>query len=580
MADKDFDMKGWEQVKGEVADLESKRGVLRARFDKLEEIYFMDWKSKDPNVSETISPDGRNKVDGASMLLTAAVPTFNVPKDKNNPDAEHLSSQMEKAANRMWAQSNSVQSTAVETDLAFSGFMYDEITARVISTKDMLNATKEAEKQAKQDATSYSKEYWKAEIEAAEQRSERTPYLFEALYPKIANPVWSRNEVLALYTKTEMRVADVRKDYGERGTKDLVTRKEWELVKVAEWFDKVYRYTWIDDASQPIYAEPHGLGFLPAASVKVKGKKFFDREERKNEPFLFSVLTSGIWPLQNAMLTAMANNVTALINSAFVFKPENAEAQLDTIRHEIIGNVIRAPGSLTPLSKELINRDTIEMWQMIDGIFEESTIYGQALGERVGGNAPFSMVALLAQAGRLPIVPVQRALRLILAQLMEIAFRWWKAEGKSYSYVADFKPGDIPTVIDFDVEVEPDLPQDKVQMANVVQGLTGGEDPILPKRWGREFLGEGQSDEIQKEIWTERTAQMAYALGQEMLLQRLMQKGQPNQPDTQPQQPPVGNAQGIPGGEQGMPVPPQTMPPELEQEEPGAMPGGPYATQP
>ena len=332
---------------------------------------------------------------------------------------------------------------------------------------------------------------------------------------------------------------------------------------VEEWFDKTSRYTWIDGIDIPIYAEPHGLDFLTAASVRVKGKRFFDKPERQNEPFLFSVLTSGIWPLQNSMLTAMAENVTKLINSAFIFKPDNSDAVLETIHHEIIGNVVRANGSLTPMAKDLINKDTSQLWQLIDNIFQESTMRGQDAG--IGGSSPFSMVALLGQMRRLPIIPVQRSLRVILAQLMEIAFRWWKKEGKTYNYVADFKPAEIPDVIDFDVTVEPDLPQDKVQMAGVVESLTRGEDPILPKRWGREFMGEGQSDEIQKEIWTERIAEMAFQMGGQQLLQQLMQPPPPpDNADSSTVPPDDRSAQNMGGPTNGMPVSPEVMPPEMQ----------------
>jgi len=576
----DYDVKGWEAVKAEAKELESQRGILITRFEEIEKIYFMDWKSN--SITETISPDGRNKVNGAVMILTAAGPTWDVPQDKNNPDAERLSSRMEKAANQMWNASNRAQSNRVETDLAFSAFMYDEMTARVTSTQDMLDAIKEAAKEAEGEE-GYNETYWKAEIEHAERRAEATPYLFEALYPKIAHPLYSRSELLALYTKTEMRVADVRKDYGERAVKALIGKKDYTSVDVCEWYDKSYRYTWIDGTKEPIFAEPHGLGFLPAASVKVKGRRFYDKAERRNEPFLFSVLTSGIWPLQNAILTAIATNVTSLINAGFVFKPESPEAELSTIHHEIIGNVVRVPGTLAPLSKELISSDTMELYRLINTIMENSTISGQALGSQMNATMAFSLASMLAQAGRLPIIPTQKAMETILAQLMEIAFRWWKQEGKTFAYVSNFKPADIPNVVSFDVTVEPDLPQDKVQMAGVVSNLTGGEDPILPKRWGREFMGEGQSDEIQAEIWTERTANAAFAIGQQMILEMLKQ----------PQQPPSGAPQmgernlggemgeGMPQGGPGMPRAPMTSAPMMQPETPeGVMERGMNAPEP
>lgn len=51
------------------------------------------------------------------------------------------------------------------------------------------------------------------------------------------------------------------------------------------------------------------------------------------------------------------------------------------------------------------------LWQFSDMLKSseaESTLYRQTLGEPLGSNAPYSMVSLLNQAGRLPLVPLQR----------------------------------------------------------------------------------------------------------------------------------------------------------------------------
>ena len=562
----DFDMTGFEAVKKEFAEATSNRGELVTRFDGIEEIYFMDGKGSGVS-GETISPSGRNKVDQATMLLTAGRPEFSVPRDKNTPDADKLSSTLEKAATKMWNASNAEQRMVVERELAFSAFMYDEMSARVLSTKDMLDALTEARDAAKEQ-DGYDERRWDADIEHAKRRMERTPYLIEPLYPKTAIPIYSRNELLAMGTSTEMRVADVKKDYGARVINQVAGQKDWATVTVNEWFDKTYRYTWLDKQDTPIYAEAHGLNFLPAASVRVKGKRFFTEVKRQNEPFLFSLLTSGMWPAENKMLTAWVKNVTGMINAGFYYKKANAEDTLETIPHNVIGAVVHGQGSLQPLSKDLINRDSLELWQLMNSIVGESTMQAQDAG--IGGSAPFSMVALLSQIRRLPIIPVQQAEQVLLADLLEIMFRWMQHEKRDYD---ELKYAEIPNVIDVDVMLEPDLPQDKVQMATVVDSLTRGDDPMFDKEWGRAFMGEGQSEEIQKKIWTEKSAQAAFQQTAQQLLKMLAEGGLSNQERadvagelTMRQKNFIEHGQdpNRPTPQQGMPVEAQVMPNEMQ----------------
>jgi len=141
----------------------------------------------------------------------------------------------------------------------------------------------------------------------------------------------------------------------------------------------------------------------------------------------------------------------------------------------------------------------------------ESTIYAQALGEPLGGNAPFSMVSLLHQAGRLPLVAPQKLVGWALANSMELAFKWLKESGKkkhAISYqgqTVELSSDEIPDDIQFQVRLDISMPGDKLdQVGAAVQALT---TKLASKRYVREnILDIDASDEMDEEIWSEDAA--------------------------------------------------------------------------
>ena len=560
----DLNLTGLKEVQAQAKNLKDTMSKRKENWAEIEDMVFMraTTKSSDPGVKLTIDPGPRNKTLGTANLLTAALPTWNVPREKNDPDAETRSSKIEHAANTMWARSNHIQGKRIERQMILSAIAYDEIHLRVVSTKDILDATKGNMAKAA-EGENYDERMWQAEIEQARRINERTPYLFKLIPPPVCYPLWSAvGPLIAHYTESDMLVADAKHEFGDRAAKAIGSKQDFKTVTVCEWWDKVYRYTWFSDASDdPIYAEAHGLIFLPIVSQRVVGSDLFLDVARQNEPFLYGVLKSGVWKAKNSILTAVTTNLMALINAGWYYQKQDAEDTLASIDFGVIGNVLQGKGTLTPMAKNIVDQNTQALWSILDGLFEESTIYGTALGEKLAPNMTFSETALLAQQGRLPIVPLQSALKESLAGAMEIAFRWMKVEGGKYDMLGGLKVKEIPDMIEFDVVVEPDLPQDKLMQSQVAQSVTTGPDPLTSKRWAREnVLNEGQSDDLQREIWMEQMGTAAFQAGiQETLIiakqaaeamtQMIVgqaQQGIPAPPTTMPQQ--------------GMPLPPTTQP--------------------
>jgi len=576
--DYDYDMNGLKAVQAEAKQVKENGAKRQENWPAFKRMVFQEWDEKpsDPSVKVTIHPGPRNKILGLRNLLASTAPQFNVPRDKNNPDAERISSALEHAANTMWNTSNRVQSKRTEADMAVSAGIYDEIHIDIISTNDILKSLQEAWEEAKKEQdydARFDAPRWEAKIERAKQTAERTPYLFRLANPEVIYPAWSGlGGMLARYSEVEMYVADVRHTYGSRAIPALAAcaKADYKTVTVCAWLDPAYKFVWLDEAKDtPIYAETHGLNFMPCVGYRVTGTDLFVDAKHTNEGFLYGVLKSGIWQAQNTMLTAARTALFGVgLNAPLFYQKADDQDELKPINRSVIGGVIQGRGSLRPLMNDIITKDFQALWSVFEGMFEESTIYGSALGEKLSATTTFSETALLAQQGRLPIVPIQKAMQESAAQAMNVAFMWMRSDKKGYGMIGNLQLTEIPSVIEFDVTVEPDLPQDKVQAGQVAASLAGGENPLMSQAWGRELLGEGQSDEMQHAIWTERMSGMAFEAGAAETLQMAVQAASAitgmvtgKTPPAPP--PPTGPAQGAMAQPEVMPpgqVPPEEMP--------------------
>jgi len=514
----ELDLTGWAEAQAEAKNLVTNFGTVKQRMQASEDAYFLEWKNKpkSPQVKSTISPAARIKVQGAVRLLTATSPKWEVPKEKNDPTAEQLSSRIEKFANSMWLKSNNIQQLRVEEDVALSAFLYDEIQARVISTLDLLDSIKTADADA-QKGDGYDEAKWKNEIASAEVAAKRTPFLYEAINPKIGYYIKSRLGLEAHYTETELLVADILAQFGQRAQGVLSGAKSYTTKTVCEWWDKTYHYVWVVGANEPIVAGKHGLPIIPVVAVRVEGSTLFTKPEQQNEPFLYTVMESGLIERQNEMLTVLFTNMAALMDAQFVHTKGSDQANSIEVNHNVIGGVVEVEpgGTFGPMTKNIFDPSVQKGLQLVDDLFDESTLYAQALGERVGGSDNFSLVSLLSQAGRLPLVPTQQALQTAFAALMEISFKWLKHDGQNAKYdYGEISAEEIPARLEFTVKVEPDMPQDKLQQAAIADQLTKGPDPMVSKSWARtHILNEGQSDALQKEIWSEQASSFAFQSG-------------------------------------------------------------------
>jgi hypothetical protein len=183
------------------------------------------------------------------------------------------------------------------------------------------------------------------------------------------------------------------------------------------------------------------------------------------------------------------------------------------------------------------------MWALSEQLGTESTIYKQVGGGGLGSGETFSSISLLSQSGRLPLVGIQRKAGWAIGDAMRIAFAILKADGSKYkarkdSVYAQLNKADIPDSLEIEVTLDADMPQDKLQQANIFNILQGK----ISQEWLMEnILNIRQPAEMQRQLMTEQATQMHLQMymqkqaqqmqqAEQMAQQQAMQQMQPPQP--------------------------------------------------
>lgn len=561
-----------QEIKDKFQEILARATTLREQFKlrdtmlaEIRQMFHMEWQNQgsDDWIKASMSPSAYNAAIGAVRLLNAAGPQFNVPFEEADPEQKTLSELIETAAKALWHGSGGVTKRPPHHEISLSSILYAEICGSITKTADLLDQAN-----ASTSKGNIARMTWIAN---------ETPYLFKIYNPDTCYPdvdffglrgllrrvVTTWGEVLDTWGKAAQDVAGISKS----ADGNAKIRKREEKVTVNDWYDYDVRAYWLDEAAdKPIYLDAHGLGFMPVVSQVTDGSYLFDKPELQRFPFLYSMWKSGLWKRENLTLTAIFTLVQTLAVSPqnVLITPEDNRTLV--IDRSVPGGVIQLkPGEdLKPLLEKIFDPSLVQALTMAQQINEQSTISRVTLGGQPNTAMPYSSVSLLAASGRVPLVPTIDMGGLAIADMVKIALRWIKADKKSTTAylkakTIEIKPADIPDRIVLHCTLEPDIPTDKLQQANIVKALTEGATPSVSQRWAREnILNIGQSANMDKEIWMEKRL-LAQA---QLELQRLVQQVQ--QSPTQPSPANAGagaqgpyqmSGGGQPQGEQVSPYP-------------------------
>ncbi len=485
--------------------LVAEHGARDTMFEEIRQMFHMEW-SKYPAgdwIKPTMSPGAFNAVVGTTRLMTSTEPSVSVPFDESDAGSRQISETLERAAKAMWGASGRVQQRPPHYDLIFSGVLFAEMAASVTSTADLLKYAIGSDD--------------KRNIKRMTAIAKRAPYLFQTYNPATFYPELDNLGIRGGLHRVTTTWGAVQDQWGKLteplrfpGTNAIDRSRE---VVLNDWYDWEQRVVWVEDVEGSIVHDDHGLEFMPIVHGITEGSTIFNKPEQQRWPMLYAMWKSGLWKRENLSLTMIFSMIFTLgTNPLLVYEGEDEDKL--KIDRSLPGNIVRIPPGrkLYPLAEKVLDQAQTYGLDIARNTNEESTISKQALGAPPKDALAFSAINLLVQAGRLPLMGVKQMGGKVVAELLTQALYWWGKEGgdgaKLYDKggaAVDLKRGDVPDNININVGLEPDLPTDKLNLANVGERLVSAK--LASRRWVREnILNIGQSDAMDKEQWTEERA--------------------------------------------------------------------------
>jgi len=480
------------------------RHTARDAFNQdIRRAFHMEWIQNVPEakwIKKTMSPSAHNAAIGAIRLLTATSPQVSVPYDQNDDAAKGASDKIEVAARAMWDGSGRVVSKPQHYEAATSAILFGEICGSVTKTSELVKYAEQAK--------------LRGSINRMRAVARKTPYLFKFMDPSKCYPDFDRFGLARIVTRLRTTWGEVLDSWGslaEDAMGPLTDRNQ--MVTVCDYYDWERRAVWVEEGRE-ILLEEHELEFIPYVATVTDGSFLFDydKPELQRIPLLYSFLKSGLWYRENLSLTTIYSLVYALGSSPLLVRKTNRPGEPMIIDRSIPGGVVDLgmDEQLSPFAEKIIDQSLLTSLDLARGIGQASTIQPQALGAPPQTAQPFSSISLLAQAGRLPLVAHKEMMGQAIGDMMVMAMQWlkndkdrglkfYKADRSSIDLSAD----DIPDDMVINVSIEPDLPQDRLQAANVALMLVNGQ--LATRGWVREnILNIGQSGQMDRDVWMER----------------------------------------------------------------------------
>lgn len=522
-----------DDIKRRARALETTYSKRTTMFQRYREIFFMDntEKPKDQNVDRgdwkvTASPSGRNEVTGMKRLLDTA--EMNV-KVLEGTKVSRNSDQIEAALKRILDVSGEGKDARVESDAMLSSVLYGPVVLAAESIADSM-------------AVKGIPEYKKRHLQSVAKRS---PFIIRTINPEESYAERDEGMMTLHLWKYKLLGSKLKNRWGVTDAKNNTEYTIWDV------FTPEYHVVWADGIGKELLAAKHNLNCVPVSSSVSGGTELFHKPEERTNSFLFAKAKAELDKRENMVLTAFFTQINrrGMLGAMYWIDPENAPDEI-TINYE--NGVMYAKGKVTAMNEKIIDPIIMQAKSLLDELSSESTIYKQTLGGNIGGNAPFSSLALLASSGKLPMVDNQRALQAAFRDIfLHILYRI-KNEVIENDLI---QPLDIPDDINLEVTFEPKLPQDSLRNAQVASSL--GDK--VSKEWiHSNLLQIGDTPAMQKQIDKEkiRDALVMEIVQNKEVMQSLIQavlgtpKPQPQgAPQGQPEQPQPDPAQ----GQQGLP---------------------------
>jgi len=528
----EYDPEIWQNIRQRVTDIESTYSTWKAEAKAYEDILLCEWEDGRPKDTSdetkiTISPDGANRLIGAHRLISATKPQISVKFEDATSDEMKKSAEVERFLRAVWNVSGQVYGAPLHLDVTLSALTYADVHFGCRLVSDMLEDARGLDDRPTRER----------QVRRLEAIGEQTPLIYDIYNPRQGMAEYDSLGLVSYTREWSTTPAALVSEWPEAANA-VKGEKRGVPITVKEYVDDYYRCLWVQGAGSkaadkglaPFFLKEHELGFVPVGCYIIEGSRLFDKPEHQRRPFLYTLVKSGLQNRQNLVLTVLYTTVFSIAALAY-WKHQRGQGDSDLRiekRASTLGVAeLNVGEDLNPMfSKGAIDPALMDALQIAQKLTAESTIQGQTLGEPLGSNAPYSMVALLHQAGRLPLVTPQEMCGWAIADMLKLGMRMLKKGGGTPTVLKDGKPisvnlADLDPNLPLKVQLEIDLPQDWPQMARVAIDLINGE--LASRRYIREnIMHAGDSDRMDEEIWNEGAANTMYKLMLEASARQMM----------------------------------------------------------
>ena len=451
-------------------------------YRRLEQMFLMEWEERPGQawIKQTLSPDPHNTIVGITRLMTSTEPQIAVEPDDDTPASVELADKIEKACDVLWHKINRVRQIPLHYEACQSAALYAEVCLLVANVADTVRFVKATGKSASR----------------IERMVSQCPFSVRCVSPRTVYPEYDEFGLASVLWRQQRRVSDVVRFWGKLADKlDATDGMSW--VTYNEYWDDTWRVVWCND-SEPLLMERHNLPFIPWVCTTVTGSGLFSNPKHKRHPMLYPMLAGQWWQRANLLLTQMFTSVGLLMQPAWEVVTLDGQP-IPISPNEPGAQVNLRPGeSIRPLARQLIDPSVSVGLSVINEKTIQSTIPRVVFGESPGATMSYSAMNLLSQGGRLPLVPIERQVGKALAWMFEIMLQWVAHSGDAVRLggageMAELRADEINADnIRVSVKLRADVPQDRLQMANMVTMLRNsvGPDglPLISADTARAFL--------------------------------------------------------------------------------------------
>lgn len=444
-----------------------------SNINKYEDIYQMNWDYEAEEgdwVQPLPSPDPHIAGKGMARLIMGSEPTLKVRSDADdvtfNERVEGICRSLLRSADRRgpWI---------TMYDLAMSAIIAGECYVKVVNVEDNMAFLKS------RGSEGLARRY--------ERLKEEKPFIFKVYNAKQVFPEYSDLGLEYVVVRQIRPASQVAAFWGEDAVKGAKFTSDGygnqNNVVYWEYQGHDYRLIYIEGAESPILARANKLDFIPWAGSIIEGSSLFEEIEDQRLPLYYPTLKSGYWHAQSyadSLVYSLSMNLGKF--PQLKLKLNNPKQDISEILdwRNLMGAIKLHVSEEAEMFEKKVLDDSIQIASgLADKRMNDMLIPKQVLGAEPENVLAFSSLNMLVQAGRLPLIPVQRMLGVIMSRMFEIPFQWAKSTGRaypipSYDEPLEINPEEYGSVF-IEVNIRGQFAQDDAQRVAVAANAMSGE---------------------------------------------------------------------------------------------------------